>query len=110
MGKAFDRLIDNVIESVTEEELQKKAVAPRVTVQDVDNEAAASTINFAINNTTTICFMTLQNGFCVVGQSAAASSENFDPEIGKRLALSDAKNKLWPLLGFRLCDKLHAAR
>lgn len=46
------------------------------------------------------------NGFTVTGESACASPENFNAEIGRKIARQNAVDKLWPLLGFRLRDKL----
>jgi hypothetical protein len=54
----------------------------------------------------TICVLVLKNGFTVTGESACASPENFDADIGRRVARAKAIDKLWPLLGFRLRDKL----
>lgn len=57
----------------------------------------------------TICVLTLKNGFTVLGKSAPASPENFDPEKGKTFAREDAIRQLWPLMGFSLRDRLSAA-
>ena len=54
----------------------------------------------------TFCVLVLANGFTVTGESACAAPENFDAEIGKRIARQAAVAKVWPLLGFRLRDKL----
>lgn len=54
----------------------------------------------------TFCVLELRNGFTVTGESACASPENFDAEIGRKIARENAVNKIWPLLGFRLRDKL----
>ena len=57
----------------------------------------------------TFCVITLRNGFTVTGESACASPENFDAEVGRKIARENAKNKLWPLLGYALKDKLAGA-
>ena len=51
--------------------------------------------------------MVLQNGFTVSGESACASPENFDAEIGRNVARQNAVQKIWPLLGYQLKDTLH---
>lgn len=56
----------------------------------------------------TFCVLRLKNGFTVTGESACASRENFNEEIGRKIARTNATNKIWPLLGFRLRDKLTA--
>ena len=55
----------------------------------------------------TFCVLVLKNGFTVTGESACASPENFDAEIGRKIARENAKQKLWPLLGYALKQKLH---
>lgn len=59
-------------------------------------------------NLLTFCVLTLRNGFTVTGESACASPENFDAEIGRKIARENAKNKLWPLLGYQLKERLAA--
>ena len=55
----------------------------------------------------TFCVLVLKNGFTVTGESACVSPENFDPEIGRNIARQNAVDKVWPLLGFSLKQKLH---
>lgn len=54
----------------------------------------------------TFCVMVLKNGFTVTGESACASPENFDPEIGRKIARDNAVNKIWMLEGYLLKQKL----
>jgi len=42
----------------------------------------------------TFCVITLQNGFTVTGESACASPENFNAEIGRKIAYENAKQKI----------------
>jgi Phage protein (N4 Gp49/phage Sf6 gene 66) family len=57
----------------------------------------------------TFCVMVLQNGFTVTGESACASPENFDAEVGRKIARENAKQKIWPLMGYELKQKLVGA-
>jgi hypothetical protein len=50
----------------------------------------------------TICVLVLKNGFTVTGESACASPENFDAELGRKIARSHAVEKIWPLEGYAL--------
>jgi hypothetical protein len=43
----------------------------------------------------------------VIGESAAASPENFDEAIGKRIARDNARNRIWALEGYKLRDQLY---
>jgi len=54
----------------------------------------------------TFCVLVLRNGFTVTGESACASPENFNAEIGRKIARENAINKVWPLMGYALKDKL----
>ena len=56
----------------------------------------------------TFCVLTLRNGFTVTGESACASPENFNAEIGRKVARENAVNKIWPLMGYELRSKLAA--
>ncbi len=57
----------------------------------------------------TFCVLVLRNGFTVTGESACASPENFDAEIGRKIARENAVQKIWPLMGYALKQKLHEA-
>lgn len=57
----------------------------------------------------TFCVLTLGNGFTVTGESACASPENFDPEIGRNIARGNAIQKIWVLEGYLLKQKLSEA-
>lgn len=54
----------------------------------------------------TFCVLVLRNGFTVTGESACASPENFDAEIGRKIARQNAVQKLWPLEGYLLRQRL----
>ena len=56
----------------------------------------------------TFCVLVLRNGFTVTGESACASPENFDAELGRKIARQNAINKVWPLMGYALKEKLAA--
>ena len=54
----------------------------------------------------TFCVLVLRNGFTVTGESACASPENFDAEIGRKIARQNAVSRIWPLMGYELRTKL----
>lgn len=57
----------------------------------------------------TFCVLVLKNGFTVTGESACASPENFDAEIGRKIARQNAVQQIWPLMGYELRTKLAGA-
>lgn len=98
---------DNAIEA----EIQTKGLtAPRITPEDVDNAIIYAEYSIVTNTTCTICSAVLQNGYVVIGKSAAASKENFDKSIGERIALGDVKRQIWALEGYLLKQKLFESR
>lgn len=57
--------------------------------------------------TVTVCCMTLENGFNVIGESACISPAYFDDEIGKKVARENAFEQLWKLYGFNAKQEQH---
>ena len=106
-----------------EQEIQAKGLtAPRVTPADIDAAIAEEytfTAAAALKGTPgessqsckllTICVLVLKNGFTVTGESACASPENFNAELGAKIARGHAKDKIWALEGYLLKSKLAAA-
>lgn len=94
--------------------------APRITPEDIDRaiisqyfinagEATAHCSNPDDNivmGCLTICVLVLRNGFTVTGESACAHPANYDPLIGRSIALKNARDKIWSLEGYLLKQRL----
>lgn len=94
-------------EQEIEKEIQTKGLnAPRITPEHIDNAIKSEQYYVFPGTTVTVCCLTLQNGFNVTGESAAASEANFDVEIGKKIAKENARNKIWSLEGYLLKNYL----
>ena len=116
-----------------EQEIQDKGLtAPRVTPADIESNIVSehyftaeegnygayrmnndvytgsppSADNVTSLSLLTFCVLVLRNGFTVTGESACASPENFDAELGRKIARKNAVEKMWPLMGYALKDKL----
>ena len=115
-----------------EQEIQAKGkTAPRVTPEDIeqniadevyftaaDGAAMSQLVQIPDDDETTeiavfptlalltFCVLILKNGFTVTGESACASPENFDAEIGRKIARANAVQKIWPLMGYALKERL----
>ena len=110
-----------------EQEIQSKGLtAPRVTPADIEanikhtyfftaEEGAQGALaknapelgaEFPCISMLTFCVLVLRNGFTVTGESACASPENFDAELGRKIARQNAVAKIWPLMGYELRSKL----
>ncbi|MEO7778484.1 MAG: Gp49 family protein [Fibrobacteria bacterium] len=86
----------------------KGLTAPRVTLDHVNSVIAAEKFIRA-TDVLTICVLTLRNGFTVTGESACASPENFNEEVGNKIAKGNAVAKIWALEGYLLKQKLFGA-
>lgn len=84
--------------------------APKVTEQEVDGFIVGATFTVLPSGRTTVCEITLANGFTVRGDSSVVSIENFDAQIGRDIAYKEARGKVWQLLGFRLAQNIHEGR
>lgn len=54
----------------------------------------------------TLAIVTMKNGYEVVGESACVDPANFDAKLGEQYALENAIEKIWPLEGYLLQEKL----
>ena len=109
-----------------EQEIQAKGkTAPRVTPADIEANIASEHYFTAMDGVAgagnadeddcndealdllTFCVLVLRNGFTVTGESACASPENFDAEIGRNIARQNAVQKIWQLMGYALKQELH---
>ena len=84
--------------------------APRVTSEHIDACIASVEYHRLPNTTVTICSLNLVNGFSVRGESACVSPENFNEELGQSIAFRNARDKIWPLEGYLLAQRLHEAK
>ena len=97
-------------EKAIEAEIQAKGkTAPRLTPDIIDGKIKAERFFFVPERAVTICALTLENGFVVTGESAPVSVENFDMEIGRKIARAKAREKIWALEGYLLRERLHVS-
>lgn len=120
-----------MIDEKIEQEIQAKGlVAPRITPADIEANIVSEHYFAGIDGLVhgsesqirddaevgmvhqslqllTFCVLVLRNGFTVTGESACASPENFDAELGRKIARQNAISKMWPLMGYELKERLH---
>lgn len=97
-----------------EKEIQAKGLtAPRVTPSQIDSLMSRITVHthHFTGTTTIVAAAFLENGFSIsTGISACASPENFDAEIGVKIAtknaLEKAREELWRMEGYALKVRL----
>ena len=107
-----------------EQEIQDKGLtAPRITPADIeanirdevyftaDQGCEAEESNDPVLSSfdslklLTFCVLVLRNGFTVTGESACASPENFNAELGRKIARQNAVDKVWPPAGLRVAEQ-----
>ena len=92
--------------SDTEQMIQDKGLtAPRITPDHIQS-VISNVEHHRLTDVLTVCVITLKNGFTVSGESACASPENFDEEIGNHISYKMAEGKIWMLEGYLLKQKL----
>lgn len=128
LGRRLDGDRMSTPDKIIELEIQAKGLtAPRVTSADIEANIASEYYFTAMDGVygasgcpsivagtpinsplelLTFCVLVLRNGFTVTGESACASPENFDAEIGRKIARANAVGKLWPLMGYALKERL----
>lgn len=90
-----------------EKQMDEKGLdAPRVTIDSIKNIIVDVDYYVFPGTTVTVCLIKLLNGFSVVGESASASPENFDLELGQQIAYDKAFDKIWAFEGYLLREKL----
>ena len=107
-------------DEIENEIIEKGLTAPRVTLADIESEISAEycfTAESALHDMPksdsldrlTFCILVMKNGYTVVGQSACVSPENFDAELGRKIARQNAIDQCWPLFGFELASRIARA-
>lgn len=59
---------------------------------------------------TTVCMLTLENGYTIKGLSACVDASNFNIDLGRKYAYEDAIRQIWPLEGYLLAEVMHTQR
>lgn len=90
-------------ENKLEAELQNKGLnAPRLTPDLIDQTIAGVDYHVFEGSCLTVCCLTLHNGYTVIGESACISPDNFDADIGRRIAHGKAREKIWGLEAYAI--------
>lgn len=98
------KMEDNLVEKIIQD--KGLTTAPRLTPDQIKAKVKEATYT-VIGGRLTVCVLELQNGFFVIGESAASSLENFDKELGEQIAYKNALDKVWMLEGYLLREKYH---
>lgn len=104
---------DNSDTGIERQIVDKGLTAPRVTLPDLNANIVDTEILKYVSKTGKVlrwAILTTKSGFAVTGRpSVAVSAENDDASIGEQVALDNARNELWPLMGYALAERLSEA-
>lgn len=107
--KAFEagaQHLDDELDQIEKEIRAKGKTGPRVTAAAIEAKIVRQEFH-RLTDVLTVCVLTMENGFTVTGESACADPANYDEEIGRKIARASAFDKLWPLEGYFLRERLH---
>ncbi len=100
MSGYFDQQIEDDI-------VTKGLNFPRLKPDNIEEVIVGEQFYRFLGTTVTVCCLALKNGYHVIGEAAAVSADNFDAEIGQKVARQHAKDKIWALEGYLLKEKLY---
>lgn len=96
--------------TIEQEILAKGLNAPRVTTDELEANIVDVEVVKHVSKSGQVlrwAVLTTANGFAVTGRpSCSVSSENDNAELGERIALTNAKAELWPLMGYELRSRV----
>lgn len=78
--------------------------APRVTEESI--KAKILDVDYFTHDLTTICMITMRNGFRFIGHSTPADARNYDAKVGHRYAYDNAFKQIWSHEGYLLREAL----
>lgn len=79
----------------------------KVTIEGIQAKIKSEVYLVLPDGKSTLCMLTLENGYTIKGLSACVDASNFDMDIGRKIAFEDALRQIWPLEGYLLAEKLY---
>ena len=78
----------------------------KVTLEGIQAKIKGETYLVLPDGRTTLCMLTLENGYTIKGLSACVDAAEFNLDLGRKYALEDAIRQIWPLEGYLLAESL----
>ena len=79
----------------------------KVTLDGIKAKIKGETYLVLPDGRTTLCMLTLENGYTIKGLSACVDPAEFNLDMGRKIAFDDAINQIWPLEGYLLAEKMY---
>ena len=79
----------------------------KVTLEGIKAKIKGETYLVLPDGRTTLCQLTLENGYTINGFSACVDESEFDRDLGRKYAFESAVSQIWPLEGYLLAEKMY---
>jgi hypothetical protein len=79
----------------------------KVTLEHIHSKIKNEVYLVLPDGRTTVCQLTLENGYSINGVSACVDANEFNLNIGRKIAFEDAVRQIWPLEGYLLAEKMY---
>lgn len=79
----------------------------KVTLDGIKAKIKGETYLVLPDGKSTLCILTLENGYTIKGLSACVDPAEFDLNMGRKIAFEDALRQIWPLEGYLLAEKMY---
>lgn len=81
-----------------------------VTLASIEARIVSEAYEILDGGRTTRCTLTLANGWVERGESSCVDPANFNEALGRKYSREQAINKIWPLEGYLLRERLFGAK
>lgn len=80
----------------------------KVTLDGIKAKIKGETYLVLPDGRTTICQLTMENGYTINGYSACVDPAEFNRDLGRKYAFEDALRQIWPLEGYLLAETIYS--
>lgn len=77
----------------------------KITTSGIFEKIKKTTYSVLPDSTTTVCQLTLENGFTIIGTSACVDPAQFNAALGEKYSFERAFDEIWQLEGYLLLQK-----
>jgi hypothetical protein len=78
----------------------------KVTIEQIESKITSETYLVLPDGRTTLCILSLENGYTITGKSACVMASEFDLVLGRKYARENAVEQIWPLEGYLLAQRV----
>lgn len=79
----------------------------QITLDSIKSKIAGECYIVLPDGRTTVCMLSMKNGYTIKGMSACMKASNFNIDVGRLEAYEDAVRQIWQFEDYLLAEKLH---